>query len=168
MQKLVIGMRDKRGFTLIEIMIVIVIMGITFGFALIAFGDFGESKRLLFAAEQLSNTIRLAQQQAILESSTLGVSINNEGYRIMQLQNNAQWTPLSNSNFFKMTYFPNHTSIILNTNHRTVKGSPSIIITAAGSLTPFTLHFNLNKEEKIAVLTGSRNGDLKLQKFGAE
>jgi general secretion pathway protein H len=99
-------MRNNKGFTLIEIMIVIVIIGITVGFALISFGDFGESRRILFAAEQLMHTMRLAQQQAILESATLGLRIDNTGYQVLQLQNNSDWSPISNKGVFRATYFP--------------------------------------------------------------
>lgn len=168
MRKLVTGMRNNQGFTLIEIMIVIVIIGITIGSALIAFGDFGESKKILFAAEQLVNTLRLSQQQAILETSTLGLRIDNTGYQILQLQNNSQWAPISDKGVFKMTYFPKNTYVILSTDNQPPKGAPTVIINAAGDMTPFTLKFNSNKEEKVALLTGNRNGDLKFTVVGSQ
>lgn len=162
--KLVTGMgsHKDKGFTLIEILIVLVIIGITFGFALIAFGDFGESRRVLFAAEQLTNTLRLAQQQAILETTTLGLRIDNSSYQILQLQNNAQWKPIANKGIFKITYFPKDTHITLKTHRHTSTGAPSIIITSSGDITPFTLSFGSPQENSIALLTGKRNGDLNL------
>lgn len=166
MQRLVTGMTNKQGFTLIEIMIVIVIIGITVGSALIAFGDFGESKRILFAAEQLTNTLRLAQQQAILETSTLGLHVNNKGYQIVQLQNNSQWSPMSSRGLFKPNTFPQNTLIHLKINTNPLHGAPEIIISAAGDMTPFTLSFSNNKEHRLALLTGSRNGDLKFKISG--
>ena len=87
MQKSETGMTRPKGFTLIEILIVIVIIGITIGFALIAFGDFGEGKRIRFAAEQLINTIKLSQQKAILESSTLGLKVDQSSYRVFKFIN---------------------------------------------------------------------------------
>jgi general secretion pathway protein H len=168
MQKLVTGMTNNRGFTLIEIMIVIVIIGITIGFALIAFGDFGESKRILFAADHLKNTLRLAQQQTILETSTLGLKIDNTGYQFLQLQNNAHWTPLSNTGVFKMTYFPKNTSITLQIANPPAPNAPAIILNASGDMTPFTLTFGNAKENKIALLTGHRNGDLEFHSLGEQ
>ena len=161
MRKSVTGMRkNNQGFTLIEILIVLVIIGITFGFALIAFGDFGESRRILFSAEQLVNTLRLAQQQAILETSTLGLRIDNTGYQFLKLQNNTQWRSISDKGVYKMTYFPQDTKITLKTISHTPAGSPAIIITSTGDMTPFTLSFGNNKESNIALLIGKRNGDL--------
>lgn len=168
MQKLVTGMRNKQGFTLIEIMVVIVIVGITVGFALLSFGDFGESKRILFAAEQLTNNLRLAQQQAILETSTLGLRIDNSGYQILQLQNNSEWRQISNKGIFKTINFPKNTYITLtNTKSFSLK-TPAIIINASGELTPFVLNFGSTKANKVASLEGKRNGDLKLSKVGAQ
>lgn len=160
MRRSVTGMSTNRGFTLIEILVVIVIIGITVGFALIAFGDFGESKRMLFAAEQLENTLQLAQQQAILESSTLGLRIDNTSYQILKFQNSSGWMPIANKGIFKAYYFPKNTVITLKTNIKATQGVPSIIINASGDMTPFTLNFGTSKENTIAVLTGSHNGNL--------
>lgn len=159
MHRLVIGMSTHRGFTLVEILIVIIIIGITIGFALIAFGDFGESRRILFSAEQLVNTLKLAQQQAILETSTLGLRIDNNSYQILKFQNLSTWTPISNKGIFKITYFPKNTVITLKTSNESPQGSPAIIINSTGDMTPFTLGFGSNKET-IMTLKGNRDGSL--------
>jgi general secretion pathway protein H len=152
-------MITNRGFTLIEILIVIVIIGITVGFALITFGDFGESRRVLFSAEQLVNTLKLAQQQAVLETSTLGLRIDKNSYQILRFQNASHWEPVSNKGIFKVTYFPQNTVISLKTNNKSLQGSPSIIINSSGDMTPFTLSFGTNKE-MMTTLTGTHNGNL--------
>ena len=154
-------MPTNRGFTLIEILIVIVIIGITIGFAIIAYGDFGASRRLQFAAEQLVNTVKLAQQQAILESGTLGIRLNNSGYRILKYQNSSmQWQPISNKGVFKEKIFPKNTKIKLNA--KSINNAPSIILHAAGTMTPFTLTIGNNKEENIIIITGHHNGNIQL------
>lgn len=153
-------MTTSRGFTLIEILIVIVIIGITIGFALIAFGDFGEGRRILFSAEQLTNNLKLAQQQAILETSTLGLRIDSAGYQIMRYQNSSQWQPISNKGIFKVNYFPKNSVVILKTNTKPAQGTPAIIINSSGDMTPFTLEFGANKEHIVAVLTGTHDGTL--------
>lgn len=153
-------MTTNKGFTLIEILIVIVIIGITIGFALIAFGDFGESRRILFSAEQLASTLKLAQQQAILETSTLGLRIDNNGYQILKFQNPSSWVPISNKGIFKFTYFPKNTVLTFKTNTKFSPNSPAIIINASGEMTPFTLGFSTNKETVMTLLIGNRDGSL--------
>lgn len=153
-------MTINRGFTLIEILIVIVIVGITAGFALIAFGDFGASRKIMFSADQFANNIRLAQQQAILESSTLGVRVNNRGYQILKFNNQSQWSPISNKGIFKVNYFPPNTVITLKTNNKPLQGAPAIVINSSGDITPFTMSFGTNKDDTLTILTAVHDGTL--------
>jgi general secretion pathway protein H len=160
MQKLVTGMRNSEGFTLIEILVVLVIIGITIGFAMIAFGDFGESRKVMFSADQFAHTIRLAQQKAILETSTLGIKVEPNGYQILKYQTNSQWTPISNRGIFKFNYFPKNALISLKSDFKPIHGGPNIVLNTSGEMTPFTLEFKTVRNEPIALLTGSYNGNL--------
>lgn len=163
MRKSGIGKRVNRGFTLIEILIVIVIIGITVGFAVIAYGDFGAGRRLQFAAEHLVNTLKLAQQQAILEHSTLGLRIDNSGYQILKFYTvRSQWAPISNKGIFKQTSFPQHTVIRLKTNVKTPLGAPPILIHSTGDMTPFTLSLGTSQNEALNTITATHNGMIKL------
>lgn len=163
MQKLVIGMRNSRGFTLIEIMVVIVIIGITIGFALIAFGDFGHSKRVLFAIEHLSSQLKLAQQQALLENTTLGLEIDTKSYQIVELKNGT-WHSFKTGPF-KTHYFPDHTFIFFKKIIHSKSQQPKIFINSQGELSPFNLIFGSAPNQFIANLASTRDGNFKLNKI---
>jgi general secretion pathway protein H len=161
-------MPPHKGFTLIEILIVLVIIGITIGFALIAFGDFGESKRIRFAAEQLLNTIKLSQQKAILESSTLGIKLDKSSYQVLKFVNNKEWKPISNQGIFKIHYLPSQTVIHLKTNGNSEHNYPDIVLMPSGDMTPFALDFGSIREKSIAQIIGSYDGDLELNSAQSE
>jgi general secretion pathway protein H len=163
MRKSVIGMSINKGFTLIEILVVIVIIGITVGFAVIAFGDFGEGRRILFAADQLVNTLRLTQQKAILETSTYGLHIDSNSYQILKFNNLSTWSPVSDKGIFNLKYFPKNTFITLHTSNQPKNNVPSIIINASGNMTPFTLSIGPSKEKMLARIVGNHNGNLTIK-----
>jgi general secretion pathway protein H len=157
-------MSKNNGFTLIEILIVIVIIGITVGFALISFGDFGGSKKILFAAEQIQNMLRLAQQQAIMGSSTLGFRINSKSYQLLQFETTNQWRPISTSGPFKIHYLPSDMVITLHTTLKNNKKDPEIIINSLGEISPFKLTFGTANQHAIATLIAKENGELSFTK----
>lgn len=161
MRKLVIGMPNKQyqqGFTLIEILVVILIVGITLGFALLSFGDFGGQRRIIMAAEQFVNDVKLAQQQAILGTDTLGIHINQTHYEVMRFKAPKHWQAVANG-FFHPQKFPKNAVVHLE-NKGILSGEPQIIINASGDMTPFKLIFrSLNKIDVVEVV-GEHNGDV--------
>lgn len=159
MQKLATGTSANRGFTLIEIMIVMVIIGITVGFALLSYGDFGASKRILFAADQLVNTVKLAQQQAILTSTTYGLCIDHTSYQILRFNDSSKWQAASNKGLYKINYWPTNTVINLKTYNKPIAGAPAIVINPSGDMTPFSLSLGSGKEI-ISVIKATHNGNL--------
>ncbi|WP_131781721.1 type II secretion system minor pseudopilin GspH [Legionella gresilensis] len=158
MQKLVTGTQNERGFTLIEILVVILIIGIIASVALFAFGDFGTSRRIKLTAEQFSAYLKLVQQRAILEMVTLGVTINNEGYETYRHSNNS-WQSMPKNSLIFHRFFPKDTVITLKAQLKNNIG-PNIIITPSGSMTEFTLIFGTSAEPNIITLIGKHNGAL--------
>lgn len=162
MLKLVIGMKNKAGFTLIEILVVLFIIGITLGFAMLAFGDFGSKRRIVIAAEQFVNYVKFIQQEAILETGTLGILFDSNSYQVMRFQPLKNWQFMPKKGIFHQQHFP-HNAIIHLENNLTKKGEPQIVINAAGDMTPFRLNLGSNEEENIAKVIGEQDGSIALQ-----
>lgn len=157
MLRLVIGMQTDRGFTLIEILVVVLIVGITLGFALLAFGDFGGSRRITVGAERFANYMRLVQQQAILESSTLGIRLTHEGYQVFRFQMPSSWEVLSKKKIFHLQHFSSNTIISLEKKGK--KSNPDIIINSSGDMTPFQLQFG-DRQHTLATVTATHDGQV--------
>lgn len=160
MLKLVIGMQNK-GFTLIEILVVILIIGITIGFTLLSFGDFGVSRRITMTAEQLVNYVKLTRQQAILASATYGIQVDQSGYQMLRFQAPHSWQPLSHEAIFKHQPFPKHT-VVQFANKVLMADHPQIVINPTGDLTPFVLYLGTKSQPKLVTIVGEDNGTITL------
>lgn len=162
--KLVTGMLDKmarknnQGFTLIEMMIVLVIISITVSFAMLSFGDFGGKRRMRVNAEQFVHYVKLAQQQAVLETSTLGIAIDNNQYRLLRFSPlSNKWEPLNKSRLKPRTFSE---KVFLDSPaipHK--KNSPDIIVQASGDITPFKIDLSTTQTPMLSVI-GNQQGEI--------
>lgn len=69
------------GFTLLELMVVLLIVGITISFAVISFGGDRGDAELKREAKRLTRLLQLAQDRAITQSRQYGLRVFEDGYR---------------------------------------------------------------------------------------
>lgn len=74
-----------RGFTLIEILVVMFIIAVVSGIALLSLGVLGKDAGLQAEAEQLTQTITLLSERAGLEGCDYGLLIAPDGFWVMRL-----------------------------------------------------------------------------------
>ncbi|MFY7697726.1 MAG: type II secretion system minor pseudopilin GspH [Legionella sp.] len=166
MPKLVIGMSikpyTKCGFTLIEILVVVLIISMTTGFALLAFNDFGTNRQAMIAAEEFVNHLQFTQQLAVLESATYGIQLFNNGYRIISYQpNTANWVVLNKNAAFQKQFFPTATRISLES-QTTVANTPPIIIDQSGGVNDFAIRITDRDDHEIVKIISQSDGTISL------
>ena len=150
-----------KGFTLIEILIVLVITAIIMAVAAMTLGHMGKGRRERMTVEAFMNVVTVAEQQAILTPSVLGLAFYAEGYQFFQYEAGA-WKPLHDDVLSNQTAFKN----LLTANLTFVSGhdedikshaaKPVIIFSPSGFVTPFVL--NLQGENHIYMITVQNNG----------
>ena len=97
-------MISNKGFTLIEIMVVIVIIGVVVSFITLAINNGGSTPQLQQEeAQRLASLLTLANQEAILQAKELGVAFTSEGYRFYEWRG-LQWQALNNHDLFHTLY----------------------------------------------------------------
>lgn len=133
---------SQKGFSLIEILVVMVIVGVVLSFVVLSFGDFGAGRRLALTSKHFTDLLKLAHTKAIIGADTYGVHIDKSGYTFYRFDvpphgGRGKWSRLSNNHIFKPSNFPNNTKVRLRgiTRHQI----PNVIITSDGTLTPFSL-----------------------------
>ena len=145
----------KSGFTLIEILVVLVILGITTSVALLAFGDFGDSRRVEAEAQRFIQKVRLLRHQAILEATPYGMKITPTSYTIFRFSPPNTWT-LATSTLLKPYFFPS--KILLYLNIQATDKKNWVVFQASGEITPFMINFGLKNQPNIAHVVAEDNG----------
>jgi len=73
------------GFTLLEVLLVVFIIGLMAGFAVLSIDDRASADRLEAEARRLEALLRTASEEAVLYGDELGFSATRDGYRFMRL-----------------------------------------------------------------------------------
>lgn len=148
--------RNDGGFTLIEILVVIFIVGIMLGAISLAFGDFGVSKRIEMAATTFQEYIMLLEDIAVIESTLFKVNITNGAYSTYRW-NNDSWQLMPTPGIFKTQQFPAQSRTRLITNPQ----SNEIKIQNNGEITPFTLNLS-NRTRIVTQVVGLQSGEIQV------
>lgn len=175
------GMEKSSGFTLIEILIVMVIIGIITATTLFSIGDGGQKRRIEAAANTLQSALLLAQTQAILTSSVVGFQAKKHSYAFYLFTTapdresqrlNAAWVRINNSTTLSRHTVPNSISLSLSVSDNLFKkiqdfknddssDQPQVLILPSGGFTAFTL--TLGDKRNAYVLKGNIAGNLSMQ-----
>lgn len=152
----------KNGFTLIEILIVMLIIGITSTFVVLKVGTFNLSnKKSAGFAREITGLIELLHQQSIFSMETLGVQISDNEFSFLRLNssNNTRWEPMAESDPFwaSRTIPPDLTiSYKLNDTKNMLKAfafAPQIILQPSGEITPFTISISQRGSHKTYIIS---------------
>ncbi len=83
--------REAAGFTLIEILIVIVIMGILATFVSLKIGNRALDDRLQTESERFEQLVKLAQEESQVKGVPIGLRFTTSGYQFLALNDKREW-----------------------------------------------------------------------------
>ncbi|MBW9256194.1 MAG: type II secretion system minor pseudopilin GspH [Candidatus Thiodiazotropha sp. (ex. Lucinisca nassula)] len=153
------------GFTLIEVMVVVVIIGILINYVAISFGRNAPGDQLRDEAQRLSSLLELASEEALLRSMLIGVDITEASYGFLSL-NEGEWEVVSD-NLFRERQLPPGVEISVATalpeGDDEEKRTPEIILLNSGEMTTFELKVSSEQVESYYRLTGNELGELSLE-----
>jgi len=94
--------QNFKGFTLIEILVVIVIISISVGMVVVNITSGGVEKKAEEEVIRLQQLLRVAHQQSVVRAEEYGVRFYKTGYRFMKYDElNKQWADIPNDRLLR-------------------------------------------------------------------
>ena len=161
----IFGRLNKRGFTLLEVMVVVLIIGITLSIGVLSLGDRQEDL-IEEEGRRLSALIKLASDEAVMNGEELGLLLDEESYLFSRLEGE-EWRPMAEDRQFRERKLPEGMTLELELDERQVildegEAQPRIFILSSGELTPFLLTLQSADEAWKYELSGHFNGQLQV------
>jgi len=174
-------MNSSRGFTLVEILVVIVIIGLMAGMAVLAIGT-DPQRKIKQEAERARTVLQLAADEALMLGREYGLVIQQSGYQVVQFdEQKLQWQETVSPAFDHYT-LPDTVEISLQSegskvdlkqlnqaddekseeNSDTLK--PALLLLSSGEVTPFTLHFSSDDQANGYRLSSDGLGEIKMDR----
>jgi general secretion pathway protein H len=161
---------NHRGFTLIELMAVVFIIGVILTFATISVGQHSD-QTLEEEAKRLHYLIKLASEESVLRSTSMAMEFSKHGYQFVQIAGD-QFVPLEGDKLFRKREFPGDMEIQMELYGQTVSFDdeervPRIYILSSGEMTEFKISLRLEDSQPYTI-TGNIIGQTKLLVPGAQ
>ena len=184
----------QRAFTLIEILVVIVIVGIVSAVALLSFGILGDDRDLQREARRLSSLIQLANDEAMMQGRDYGIEFVRSGYRFVEHDPlTEQWVELVGDEILRPRQLEDETEFDLYLEDRRIlldaeatelkvedeedeptdrelvdDYTPHVLIMSSGDITPFELTLVRAFDRAEITITMSLAGELEIESQNAQ
>ncbi|QSP93956.1 type II secretion system minor pseudopilin GspH [Marinobacter salinisoli] len=145
--------RLPKGFTLIEILVVLVVVGLLASLAVMTLGGGSQQRELEGEVRELYLLMQTAAEQAVFNNSEVGLQLEADGYQFLVYEDESQeWAP-SEERMFRSRSFPEWlvvTEYIESDAPRLSSGEdkvrPDVVFFSSGETTPFELEFNIGRD----------------------
>ena len=184
--------RKISAFTLIEILVVLVIVGILMGVALLSFGLLAGNDSLEREAQRLTSLINVVSEEATTQGRDFGLEFMATGYRFLEYEPFIdEWYEVTGDDYLNKRSFDqdgiefalfleNREVLLHNKTKQTRKNQedqgsednsrdltddylPHILIMSSGDISPFELRFFRGADQREIILTMSLAGELELE-----
>ncbi|MEJ0006904.1 MAG: type II secretion system minor pseudopilin GspH [Steroidobacteraceae bacterium] len=172
--------RANGGFTLIEILVVVVIIGIIITGALLSMSFTGADRQLHTEGERLVDLMNYAQEQGELQTRELGLYCTDHSYKFLAFDARRNlWVPLDDDDALRARTLPDAIRLQLDVEGRQVvlasladeqkkkiapaDLAPHVMIFSNGDLTSFRVTLQRDGNDQSVTLLPDRQGKIKLR-----
>ncbi len=172
----------SRGFTLIEILVVVIIVATISSVALLSLGLVADDRELDRERKRLATLFEVAQEEAALQGREFGVELLQGGYRFVEFDPfEARWTDVVGDDLFRLRQLPEGMEFDLYVDDRRVilpldaaaleepdddepdsdnDYSPHLYLSSSGSGTPFEIRIRRRAYDQEVIVRGDILGNI--------
>ena len=173
----------SRGFSLIEILVVIVIVGIVMSIAILSITLAGGDSQLREEAQRIVSLVEVARDESLLQGREFGLEFMQDGYRFVEFDPlTRQWTEIIGDDTLRLRELPEELEFELFIEDRRVmlkndparmssddndrpgieQYAPHVLIYSSGDLSPFEVHFVRRVDDSLLAVRGDFVGNLEI------
>ncbi len=162
--------RAGAGFTLVEVLVVVLVIGLLFGVAILAVNPGSRDARLEREATRLWRLLSLAAEESLLQSREYGIRVADSGYAFYAF-NAGEWQAVAGDKRLREREFPEFVRpeveidglrIVLD--ETPVSGKPQIMMLSSGELIPdFAIYLRDRETDRSYRLAPSDEMDVAMQ-----
>lgn len=175
----------NAGFSLIEILVVIVIIGIISSIALMSLGVLGDDRELRTEARRMQTLLEIAQDEAVLQGREFGLEIMLDSFRFVEFDPYTdQWRAIIGDDTMRLRQLPEDVEFDLLLDDRHVElevdpadfnsdddptdrdpretYSPHLFIFSSGDMSPFELHITRLYDQEEIILRRDLVGEYEI------
>ena len=169
--------RAQIGFTLLELMVVVVIIGLLAGVALLSVGVLGSDQELKREALRLKSVIELLQEEALMQGRDYGLNIHSRGYEFYIFDyDQYHWVESGDTDLLRPHELDESLNLELNLEGRDIvleplqdgieDPEPQVLVLSGGEMTPFEMGFYRELTGGRFVVVGGLTGKLEIEERG--